>query len=122
MKIDSMERLGTNLERPENIKDARFREKFFDDEGPRCHYCLAMLTFESFEIDHFVPRSKGGGDEYSNLRVACHVCNRKKRNQIWEPSFESFEGPDGEYIVESVQVQVMTFEEWRDRETCEVPF
>lgn len=29
-------------------------------------------------VDHFIPRSKGGPDDWSNLRVCCAPCNYKK--------------------------------------------
>ena len=32
------------------------------------------------EIDHVVPRSKGGSDRVSNLVLACHDCNQHKGN------------------------------------------
>lgn len=113
MKIETLEQHGATLERPENVKDWRFRRIFFEEEGPHCHYCLASLTLETFEIDHFIPRSKGGDDGYSNLRVACHQCNRKKGVSIWLPIYED-EGAAGE-------VEVMTFEEWR-QVGAELPF
>jgi hypothetical protein len=34
------------------------------------------------EVDHIHPRSKGGGNEESNLRTLCFDCNRGKRDKI----------------------------------------
>ena len=39
-----------------------------------------MLTAE-LEIEHIVPRSKGGSNRVSNLTLACTSCNQKKGNQ-----------------------------------------
>ena len=36
------------------------------------------------EIDHVVPKSKGGSDRVNNLVLACHECNQKKGNQSLE--------------------------------------
>jgi hypothetical protein len=33
------------------------------------------------EVDHLIPRSKGGGDDESNLWLACRDCNRSKGAQ-----------------------------------------
>jgi hypothetical protein len=40
-----------------------------------CRYCGSE---DQPTIDHVIPRSQGGGDEASNLVVACWDCNRKK--------------------------------------------
>jgi len=45
----------------------------------RCVYCGA--TDLPFEIDHQVPRSRGGSDRVSNLVLSCHDCNTRKGNQ-----------------------------------------
>jgi len=34
------------------------------------------------EIDHYVPRSKGGSSQPSNLKTACRECNLGKGNMI----------------------------------------
>ena len=47
-------------------------EKF----GRRCVYCRRVET--AFEIDHVIPRSRGGSDRVSNLVLSCHDCNRAK--------------------------------------------
>lgn len=50
-------------------------EKF----GRRCVYCERGET--AFEIDHVVPRSRGGSDRVSNLVLSCHDCNTAKGDQ-----------------------------------------
>jgi len=50
-------------------------EKFWH----RCAYCHRENV--PFEIDHQVPRSRGGSNRVSNLVLACHGCNRAKGNQ-----------------------------------------
>ena len=46
-----------------------------DEHGNRCG-CRDFL-----ELDHIVPRAKGGTDEASNLRVACRTHNRRYAEQ-----------------------------------------
>lgn len=41
----------------------------------KCSYCQRPLTLTTMTIDHYVPRALGGGDEESNLMVACFTCN-----------------------------------------------
>jgi 5-methylcytosine-specific restriction endonuclease McrA len=53
--------------------------------GLYCEYCGVDLLshqrlFESFVLDHLVPRSRGGVDAAENRRVACSACDRLKGN------------------------------------------
>jgi len=42
----------------------------------RCAYC--RKTDVPFEVEHILPRSRGGSNRISNLCLACHACNRAK--------------------------------------------
>lgn len=46
----------------------------------RCYLCGEFLDFDSFEIEHKVPLSKGGTNKLSNLCPACHCCNTIKHD------------------------------------------
>lgn len=50
-------------------------EKF----GHRCVYCGQGQM--PFEIEHVVPKSRGGSDRVSNLVLSCHACNEVKGNR-----------------------------------------
>lgn len=52
---------------------ARIREQ----AGNRCGYCLTHQDYVpwSLEIEHIVPKGKGGSDDEENLWLACHSCN-----------------------------------------------
>ena len=43
-----------------------------------CQYCSAVAT----TVDHVVPRSKGGGQDWGNLVACCSPCNAKKGNRL----------------------------------------
>lgn len=45
----------------------------------RCAYCGKRNT--PFELDHQIPRSRGGSSRASNLVLACHACNMAKANK-----------------------------------------
>jgi 5-methylcytosine-specific restriction endonuclease McrA len=47
-----------------------------------CAYCGA--TNVPLEIEHIVPRSRGGSDRVSNLTLACRPCNERKGHQSIE--------------------------------------
>lgn len=45
-----------------------------------CAYCGKID--ENIEIDHIIPRSRGGGDNFDNLAPACRKCNRSKGSKF----------------------------------------
>ena len=45
----------------------------------RCHYCGA--EDELLQVEHVVPRSRGGSDAWNNLVFACEPCNQRKGTQ-----------------------------------------
>jgi len=44
-----------------------------------CAYC--QVSGVPFQLDHLVPRSRGGSDRVSNLVLSCKRCNQRKGNQ-----------------------------------------
>ena len=46
-----------------------------------CQLCGATKSDRMLEVDHIVPRSKGGTNDPSNLQVLCSRCNRAKSNR-----------------------------------------
>jgi hypothetical protein len=49
-----------------------------DRDNFTCQYCGASAPAVKLEIDHLVPRSKGGNDVIDNLVTACVACNQGK--------------------------------------------
>ena len=54
------------------------REYLLDKWGRKCAYCDKKDI--PLEIEHIVPKSKGGSNRESNLTLACRGCNLKKGN------------------------------------------
>ena len=46
----------------------------------RCEYCLAPEEFSNkeFQVEHIVPRARGGPETLDNLALACVRCNLSK--------------------------------------------
>jgi 5-methylcytosine-specific restriction endonuclease McrA len=63
------------------------RENIYKRDGFRCVYCgHDGSTFEGWRfltIDHFVPLSKGGTVDESNLVTSCVACNNQKFNCVF---------------------------------------
>lgn len=59
------------------------RDDIFKRDGYICSYC--GTTDDIFQIDHIIPRSKGGTNARTNLCVCCVSCNTSKGNKgAWE--------------------------------------
>ena len=54
------------------------REYLLEKWGRKCAYCGKAGV--PLEIEHIIPKSRGGTDRVSNLTLACHGCNQKKGN------------------------------------------
>lgn len=50
---------------------------YYRDNG-KCGYCDITLSKAEATVDHIIPRSKGGQDEWINLVLSCRKCNCKK--------------------------------------------
>lgn len=57
--------------RYEILKRARFR----------CELCGASADVRALEVDHIIPRSRGGTDDLDNLQALCYQCNAMKRDR-----------------------------------------
>ena len=48
-------------------------------DGGRCRKCYSAVNLQ---VDHIIPRSKGGSSDESNLQTLCRRCNRRKWKQL----------------------------------------
>ena len=61
----------------------QLRSYVFHRDGARCVYC-GDAKAERYELDHILPKSRGGTDRVSNLVVSCQQCNIAKGNSSIE--------------------------------------
>jgi 5-methylcytosine-specific restriction endonuclease McrA len=47
-------------------------------DGHQCQYCGRRPPVRELNIDHVMPRSRGGRDLWDNLVTACKTCNLRK--------------------------------------------
>ena len=63
-----------------------YRDKYFKyNKGSllgryKCSHCGRKFRKKYIDIDHIVPRSRGGSNELTNLQALCRYCNRSKGN------------------------------------------
>ncbi len=64
----------------EPIPDS-LRYRVLKESGGRCALCGATKKERPLDVDHILPKSKGGKNEYENLQVLCSKCNRSQGNK-----------------------------------------
>ena len=47
----------------------------------KCELCGIDRKTRSLDVDHIIPRTKGGSNDISNLQALCYSCNRAKGNR-----------------------------------------
>ena len=54
------------------------RHTLFGKQEGHCGGCRMIFPFRNFEVDHVIPKAKGGSDHSDNLQLLCGACNRAK--------------------------------------------
>ena len=66
----------TDIETP--IPYRQNKHILFGQQEGLCNGCKGDFPFRLFEVDHVIPRSRGGTDHLDNLQLLCSHCNRLK--------------------------------------------
>ncbi len=74
----SVVRLVTYVRVPFRTRVALNRRAIFLRDGHRCQYCGAPAE----NIDHVIPRSRGGPHAWDNVVAACRPCNARKEDRL----------------------------------------
>ena len=53
-------------------------EKLYNMFDGKCAYCGSQIEMKSFQVDHIIPRSRGGDNKIENLHPCCKECNEAK--------------------------------------------
>lgn len=65
-------------------RPASHRKALYGEQAGNCEGCGEHFPIQNLEVDHIVPRSKGGTDHIVNLQLLCGACNRIKGNRGME--------------------------------------
>lgn len=63
---------------PHQYRVAVNRRTVFARDGSRCQYCGAAAE----NLDHVIPRSRGGPHTWENVVAACRRCNTRKEDRL----------------------------------------
>lgn len=88
------------------------RALIYKRDNNTCQYCGST---RKLTIDHVVPRSKGGSDDWTNLVVACSSCNTKKGDTLLEQTgMKLARKPKAPYNKMQFVLNNCTIEEWKE--------
>ena len=78
LPVPSVIRLNHFVRVPHRGRVPLSRRAVFARDGHRCQYCNRAAE----NIDHVVPRSRGGRHEWDNVVASCRACNARKEDQF----------------------------------------
>ncbi len=62
--------------RSKDIKDT-----LYGKQRGRCNLCPHWFEYRQMDVDHIIPKSKGGANDDANLQLLCNNCNKIKGNR-----------------------------------------
>lgn len=60
------------------LQGSEVKEYLLIKHSHTCQYCGGACKDSVLEIEHKIPKSRGGSNSIRNLTIACHTCNRLK--------------------------------------------
>ena len=65
------------------LQEMKFnRQNLLERDDYRCQYCGKNLPAKELNMDHVIPRDRGGGTSWENVVISCIRCNSKKSNRL----------------------------------------
>jgi 5-methylcytosine-specific restriction endonuclease McrA len=78
----------------------------------KCQYCGST---RHLTIDHVIPKSKGGSEDWTNLVVACSSCNTKKGDKLLsQTDMKLVKQPKAPYNTMHIKLNQCGVEEWEE--------
>lgn len=73
--------IGDYRYNPDDLSSSSIRYLVLKLAKGRCALCGASKNDTPLDVDHIIPRNKGGTNDLSNLQALCFRCNRAKRDR-----------------------------------------
>lgn len=60
----------------------QLKQRLLAETNGFCIYCGHKVNEQTMEIEHIIPKARGGEDSYGNYVCACHKCNADKADKM----------------------------------------
>jgi 5-methylcytosine-specific restriction endonuclease McrA len=65
------------------VQEIQFnRDNLFERDNYRCQYCGNHFDAGHLNMDHVIPRDRGGRTSWENIVTSCISCNSRKANRL----------------------------------------
>ena len=65
------------------LQEMKFnRQNLLERDDYRCQYCGKSFAPKELNMDHVLPKDRGGGTSWENVVTSCIRCNSKKSNRL----------------------------------------
>lgn len=96
------ERLIKQLAERKVVRTGSHREQTYKKQEGICWYCKKLIVWEEWTLDHRIPISRGGTNQWPNKVGACTTCNHGKANMT-EQEFLTVAPEDRKAFVTKLQ-------------------
>ena len=102
----------------------KLRFEVFKRDNFTCQYCGRKTPEVILELEHIIPLSKGGTDEFDNLTTSCFECNRGKGVSLLDTILKDRDIHDETILLAEREFQLAEYnhlkKKIRDRENKEI--
>jgi len=76
--VKPLQRTDIKIEEITSETKVGIKNRLFKQQECRCNGCTDIFEIHHFEIDHIIPKAKGGADYFENYQLLCGHCNKTK--------------------------------------------
>lgn len=70
---------------------SEMKHELFGNQEGHCNLCGHPFGYKLLELDHVIPKSKGGGDHIENRQLLCPPCNKLKGTETMEVAMAKYQ-------------------------------
>ena len=72
----------TDIPQRKGRRSKGIKHVLYGEQHGYCNGCKYHYQFKDLEVDHVIPKAKGGQDDDKNLQLLCGNCNRRKGKKL----------------------------------------